>query len=373
MIIWNKRTQLILSGALVMVLLFSCSNEKKAAIKQEKKRYCLNEQFKLNLQTEHPKRQLMVNEIPLTGIVETNPDNVIHFVNLVDGVIVGTSFSLGDYVKKGQVLAKVKSTELSEWRSKQRVLTAQLAVAKQEYNSVRSMYNDGIASMKQLSQAESAVISIESELEEIRSNLQLYNASTESGVFLIKAPSSGYITEKNINQGMHVSAYNESLFTISELNEVWVQINVYPSNLRSITKGMEVSIRSHSYSDLTFTGTINALSHVLDSESGVIKARVAIENKDLLLKPGMFVDVIAMEKTDKEVLTIPTSALIFDNNQNYVIIYKDDCSIKARPVEYIGQINGTCYIADDLSTSEKIIIKDHLLIYEQIKNFQNQD
>jgi len=371
MTLWNKNMKLILNSTLVVSLLFSCTEEKKVEISKEKKSYCLDEQF--TLETAHPKRQLMINEIPLSGSVEPNPDNVIHFSNLVNGIIVGTSFSLGDYVKKGQVLAKVKSTELSEWKSKQRILASQLTVAKHEYKAIQSMYDDGIASMKQLNQAASDVVSLESELEEVSSNLQLYNASPETGVFLIKAPSSGYITEKNITQGMHVSAYNESLFTISELNEVWVQINVYASNLQSITEGMEVTIRSLSYPDITFTGKIDALSHVLDSESRVIKARVTIQNKDLLLKPGMFVDVMAKQVTDKEVLTIPTSALIFDNNQNYVVIYEDACNLKTRKVEYIGQINGTCYISDDLSTNEEIIVKDHLLIYEQIKNFKNID
>src|SRR5690554_6953981 len=68
----------------------------------------------------------MVNEIHLSGIVEPNPDNVIHFSNLVDGIIVNTSFSLGDYVKKGQVLAKVKSTDLTEWKSQQSILASKL-------------------------------------------------------------------------------------------------------------------------------------------------------------------------------------------------------------------------------------------------------
>lgn len=371
MTIINKNIRFILNGALVLSLLLSCSNEKKTETEKTSKSYCLDESF--TFETENPKRQMMINEIPLSGIVEPNPDNVIRFSNLVDGIIVGTSFSLGDYVQKGQVLAKVKSTELSEWKSRQKILASQLTVAKHDFESVQSMYEDGIASKKQLNQAASDVVSLESELEEVSSNLQLYNASTETGVFLIKAPGSGYITEKNITPGMHVSAYNESLFTISELNEVWVQINVYASDLQNITQGMKVNIRSLSYPDIIFTGEINALSHVLDSESGVIKARVTIENKDLLLKPGMFVDVVAKQKTDREVLTIPTSALIFDDNQNYVVIYEDDCNLKTRRVEYIGQINGTCYIEDDLSTSDKIVTKDHLLIYEQIKNFQNID
>src|SRR5690554_280487 len=371
MSIINKSMRLLLNSALLMLLLTACAEEKKTAVGKEKKSYCLDENF--NLETEHPISQMMINEIPLSGMVEPNPDKVIHFSNLVDGIIVGTNFALGDYVKKNQVLAKVKSTDLSEWKAKQRILASQLTVAKHNYEAVKSMYEDGISSKKQLNQAANEVHTLESELEEVSSNLQLYNASTERGVFLIKAPSSGYITEKNITPGMHVSAYNESLFTISELNEVWVQINVYASDLQNITEGMQVDIRSLSYPDIIFKGKIHALAHVLDSESGVIKARVTIENKDLLLKPGMFVDVVAKQETDRKVLTIPTSALIIDNNENHVVIYQDDCNLKVRRVEYIGQINGICYIADDLSTKDKIITKDHLLIYEQIKNFQNLD
>src|SRR5690554_2452671 len=221
MSIINKSMRLLLNSALLMLLLTACAEEKKTAVGKEKKSYCLDENF--NLETEHPISQMMINEIPLSGMVEPNPDKVIHFSNLVDGIIVGTNFALGDYVKKNQVLAKVKSTDLTEWKSQQNILASKLTVAKHELKSVESMYEDGIASVKQLKTAASEVATLASELEQVSTNLQLYNASPEKGVFLIKAPGSGYITEKNITSGMHVSAYNESLFTISELNEVWVQ------------------------------------------------------------------------------------------------------------------------------------------------------
>lgn len=374
MTILNKILRFNISLAIVTLVFTSCAEKKEEATGVlQKKTYCLEESFKANIKTEHPQRQLMINEIALSGIVETNPDKVIHFSNLVDGIIVNTSFSLGDYVKKGQILAKVKSTELTEWKAQQKILASKLTVAQHDYNSVEKMYEDGIASRKQLDEAASEIVTIQSELEGINSNLQLYNASTENGVFLIKAPGSGYITAKNITAGMHVSAYNESLFTISELSEVWVQVNVYASHVQDVKEGMEVDIRSLSYPDHVFSGKIDALSHVLDNESRVIKARVTLENKDLMLKPGMFVDVVAKQKTDQEVLTIPTAALIFDNNQNHVVIYEDDCNLKTKKIDYIGQINGTCYIGDNLSTKDKIITKDHLLIYEQIKNFQNID
>ncbi|RFC55304.1 efflux RND transporter periplasmic adaptor subunit [Brumimicrobium aurantiacum] len=371
---WNKNTRLLLSGTIIMSLLLSCSEreeKKNTGDVNKNKSFCLDENLKIK--TVNPVHEMIINEIPMTGVVETVPDKVIHFSNLVNGIIVSTNFSLGDFVHKGQVLAKVKSTELSEWKSQQKILTSQLTVAKQEFKSVQSMFKDGIASLKQLNQSESAVISLTSELEELSSNLALYNASTENGVFLIKAPGSGYITEKNITSGTHVSAYNESLFTISDISEVWVQISVYPSNIQNINQGMEVHIRSLSYPNINFIGRIDAIPHVIDNDSRILKARVSIDNKDKLLKPGMFVDVIAKQKTDQKAISIPTDALIFDDNENFVMIYKDDCNIIKTPVNFISQNNDKCYIEDNLNPEDKIIVKNNLLLFAQIKNFQKQD
>src|SRR5690554_249221 len=92
MTIWNNNMRKIFIGAIVLTLLYGCSEAKSPETNIAQKEYCLDEAFKSNLKIEHPKRQLMVNEIHLSGIVEPNPDNVIHFSNLVDGIIVNTSF-----------------------------------------------------------------------------------------------------------------------------------------------------------------------------------------------------------------------------------------------------------------------------------------
>ncbi|PKR81525.1 hypothetical protein CW751_03085 [Brumimicrobium salinarum] len=141
MTILNKILRFTLSFAVVTLVFTSCSEKKEVASEiPQKKTYCLEESFKANIKTEHTKRQLMVNEFALSGSVETNPDKVIHFSNLVDGIIVNTNFSLGDYVKKGQVLAKVKSTELTEWKAQQKILASKLTVAQHDFNSVEK-YN----------------------------------------------------------------------------------------------------------------------------------------------------------------------------------------------------------------------------------------
>jgi cobalt-zinc-cadmium efflux system membrane fusion protein len=102
-----------------------------------------------------------------------------------------------------------------------------------------------------------------------------------------------------------------------------------------------------------------------------MKARVVLQNTNQKLKPGMIVDVAAIKELHTEAISIPTSALIFDNNQNYVVVYKGDCEIEIRQVEILTKSNGITFLSSGLSENDKIITKNHLLIYEQIKNFNN--
>jgi cobalt-zinc-cadmium efflux system membrane fusion protein len=93
----------------------------------------------------------------------------------VDGVVTDTYFSLGDYVKKGQVLASVKSTAVNEMQDDTQTLQAQLAVAKRKLASVEAMYKDDIASQKDLQEARAEVTILQSNISKHK-NMQLYSA-----------------------------------------------------------------------------------------------------------------------------------------------------------------------------------------------------
>lgn len=366
----NKTTLKTLCGCLVL-LFNSCGQPDYQAQQSEEEVYCLDESFKSKIEFERPIQQPVTEIIPLTGAVEPNPDKVIHFVSLVDGVVANTSFSLGDQVVEGQVLAELRSTELSDLQSQSRTLASQIKVAENDLQSTQTMFDDGIASKRDLLEAESGLEIVKAELAKIQANLQLYSASPENEVFQIKSPSTGIITSKNIAAGMQISAGDEALFTISDLSEVWIVVNVYASNVMNIETGMKVHIRTLSYPDDVFEGEIAAISQVLDAEARVLKARVVLKNKDLKLKPGMIVDVNALKEIQGEALSIPTATMVFDHGQNYVVVYQDDCQIDIRQVDILTQNNGITFISSGLNGGEEIISKNHLLIYEQFKSFQN--
>jgi cobalt-zinc-cadmium efflux system membrane fusion protein len=350
-----------------LALLFSCNEKETVTEKNEK--FCLNDDLKKKVTIEEIKREPVSETFTLTGDVTYNSDNVIQFTSLINGVVTNTYFSLGDYVKKGQVLAEIKSTELNGLQSENKSVESQLAVAQRQLASVKSMFEDGIASQKDLIQAESEVKVLKASLENIKSNLALYSASPEKSVFQIKAPSNGFIVAKNMSSGMQISSGSEPLFTISDLNEVWVMVNIYATDMQNIKENMDVKIKTLAYPDEVFSGKISALSQVFDAEEHVLKARIVMKNTDLKLKPGMSADIILNKSnaSAESLLAVPVKAVIFDDNQNFLVVYKDDCNLEIRQVDPVTKNREVVYFDKGIQENEKIISKNQLLIYESLK------
>lgn len=350
-----------------LALLFSCNEKETVTEKNEK--FCLNDDLKKKVTIEEIKREPVSETFTLTGNVTYNSDNVIQFTSLINGVVTNTYFSLGDYVKKGQVLAEIKSTQLNGLQSENKSVESQLAVAQRQLASVKSMFEDGIASQKDLIQAESEVKVLKASLENIKSNLALYSASPEKSVFQIKAPSNGFIVAKNMSSGMQISSGSEPLFTISDLNEVWVMVNIYATDMQNIKENMEVKIKTLAYPDEVFSGKISALSQVFDAEEHVLKARIVMKNTDLKLKPGMSADIILNKSnaSAESLLAVPVKAVIFDDNQNFLVVYKDDCNLEIRQVDPVTKNREVVYFDKGIQENEKIISKNQLLIYESLK------
>lgn len=351
---------------LLLVLVSSCKKAESAST-EEKMEFCLTETMKNQTDFHEVKFQAVEQFISLNGKVEINPEKEINFVSLVEGIVVNTHFTLGQEVKKGQLLAEIRSAELSGLQAENRTLASQLTVAKRQLASVKSMHEDGIASERDLLQAQSEVDVLEAELEKTRNNLNLYSSSGSSGVFQIRAPSTGIIIQNNLASGLQITE-GDSLFVISDLTEVWVSINVYAGNLSAIQQNMEVDIKTLSYPDEVFTGNIAAMSQVFDANERVLKARVVMENKDLKLKPGMLVDVLVKKQSDQKAFAIPTNALIFDNNQNYFLVYKDDCNIVRRTADILAESDEVTYLKSGISEGELVVAKNQLILFEQFKN-----
>jgi len=354
--------------AVIGSIIISCDKKEQADAPAKDDKFCLTGKLREKMQIEDVTKQSVQETISLTGNITYNADNVVEFSSLVEGVVTKTFFSLGDHVKKGQVLAEIRSTELNNLQAQAKTLQSQLQVAQRQLQSVKSLSEDGIASQKDLLQAQSEVDVLKASISNVNANLSLFSASQDKSVFLIKAPTEGYIVDKNISPGTQILQNSESLFTISNLKEVWVLANIYTINVAHIKEGMTVDIVLPAYPDDVFKGKITTLSQVFDADEHVLKARVVMQNKDLKLKPGMPADIIINKgNNDRELPAVPSSAILFDDNKNYVLIYKDDCNIEVRQIKPPMKNSRWAFFEDELKEGEKIITKNQLLILEKLK------
>lgn len=352
-------------ATVALIFATSCSN-KSNLDKKDAEPFCIDEKFKNKIEFIEVNTAPVTEGFQLNGRIESNPNKVINFNSLLNGIVKNVHFNLGDKVQKGQVLAELLSTELTTFQSEISNTNAQIKVAKAKLNAVKSLYDDGISSQKELIEAQSELSVLQAELKRSQTNMSMFSGNSSKGIFQIKAPETGYITAKNINPGMQISSDSEPLFTVSDLNDVWVMANIYASNMQHIHSGMLVNIRTLSYPDEVFNGKITTLSHVLDNDSKVLKARIELNNADYRLKPGMIADVTALRHTGEEMICIPVHTIVFADNQDHVLVYKDDCNIEIRSIKVAYKNDGQVFIAEGLQKGEKIISKNQLLLFNRL-------
>ena len=117
-----------------------------------------------------------------------------------------------------------------------------------------------------------------------------------------------------------------------------------------------------------FQGTIQSISQVFDTEEKVLKARIIMENSDLKFKPEMSMTIKLKNNTENMKVSIPISALIFDDDKYYVIVEESKENFKVKEVQLQGHNEETAYILSGLSEGENVVVKNQLLIYSGLKN-----
>jgi len=359
---------LYLLAVLVLIATQGCtSHEEKPA--DTKQPYILPDSLVKRLEIDSVEKNKVVNAITLTGKVTFNEDNVIKVFPLVSGVAQDVRVMLGDYVQKGQVLAVIKSSEMAGYSTDLITAETNLRVAKKTLDATADMYKSGLASSKDYLTAQSGYEQARAALEKAQRIIKL-NGGNTNGEFIVRAPISGFIVEKLLTNNMAIRPDNASnLFTISDLKNVWVIANVYESNIPYIKMGDSVGVTTISYPDKVFRGKVDKLMNVLDPTNKVMKVRIVLANPQYLLKPEMFANVTILSKSNgNEMLSIPSRALIFDNSQYYVLVYKSNSNVAIRPVVVAHTAGDITYIQGGLQEGDRVIASDALLIYQQLNS-----
>ncbi len=349
---------------IISIVVASCTTKPQEAELSEE---MFDPAFLKNVETYTVALQNVEQQLKLTGKVDYNPDKLIRYISLASGTVVSTHFNLGDRVQQGQTMAVIRSAELSAMEAERQSLEAEVKILTRDLESARSMYQDNLSSQKELLEAQGRLGQAEASLEKVRINLSLYGSSGHDGTFIIKAPITGFVVDKSVAPGAQIAAESEPLFTVADISQVWITANVYAGNLTSVRQGIPVDIRASAYPGEVFHGKIDAMSQVFDPEEHVLKARIVMPNTDLRFKPEMAVDLTLRDSHETKMATVPSKALIFDNNRYFVVKQTDD-SYTITEVKLYAQTGDTSYIESGLESDDKVVVKDNLLMYSKLKD-----
>ncbi len=285
---------------------------------------------------------------------------------MVSGITEDVHVLLGDVVTKGQTLANMRSVEVAGFSKDMISSTADLRNTKRILESTQDMYKSGLASGKDLEQAKSDYQKASAENKRATSVMSI-NQTNNRG-YVIKAPISGYIVEKNITSNMQVRADNsQNLFTIADLSSVYILVNIYESDITSVQTGYPVKITTLAYPGKVFTGKIDKVYNMIDPDMKVMRARVKIENPGNLLKPQMFANVVVSAKSNQDLPVINTRAIVLDNDRNYVVVRDGKAKVHIQQITISKRLEDRAYISAGLKPGDQIIASRQLFLYESLK------
>jgi cobalt-zinc-cadmium efflux system membrane fusion protein len=305
------------------------------------------------------------NELNLTGKITFNQDQVVKVFPLVGGHIETLKADLGDYVKKGQILAVIRSGDLADLEQQAVSARGQLAVAQKNQQVTEDMTKAGLSSQRELVASQEQLQAAKGEVNRVGERRRIVGGT--GSVYLVKSPMSGFVVEKTASPGMELRSDDpENLFTVSNLDHVWVLANVYESDLANVHEGDAATITTISYPDKIFRGKIDKIFNVLDPDSKTLKVRVTLDNADYRLKPEMFANVSVTYAGHDQRIAIPAGAVVFDKNRNFVVMVNKENQPIVREVEIYKTIGGKTYLSSGVAPGDRVVTTNQLLIYNAL-------
>jgi len=177
---------------------------------------------------------------------------------------------------------------------------------------------------------------------------------------------SGVVTKRNVAEGQYVKE-GDVLFELADLSTVWVQADIFESDIQLIRTGQRVKITAPTLARGSMQGTVNFLQPSVDPQNRTMTARIQVANPQMRLRPGMFVQVSLEAPLGTDVVAVPRSAVLDTGKEKVVYIAKGSGEFEKRVVE--ASMAGDEYYAvtKGIAPGERVVTHGNFLIDSQTR------
>ena len=282
-------------------------------------------------QVDHPERFQLVQavehiatpQLQVNGTVNPDIARAVPVISIATGRVVEIDARLGDTVKKGQLLLKVQSADLSGAFSDYQKAIADEKLAQTQLDRATFLYGKGAISQNDLQIAQNAEDKAKVDVANTAERLRVLGSPAldrPSGIVEIHAPIGGIITDQQVTNAAGVAGLGSpNPFTIADLSYVWVLCDVYENDLGNVRLGEKADIRLNAYPDRVFSGVIDNIGPVLDPNIRTVKVRIEMRNPGVM-RPGMFVSATFHGRQQQKRASVPATAVLHLHDRDWVYV-----------------------------------------------------
>lgn len=277
---------------------------------------------------------------PLTGRIDPVDSAVV--VPLAAGEVTKVAVSLGDYVKKGDLLFKLDSTQMTITYN-----SAKLAYdnIKEDYDRMGLLYREGAVSLQQYQ-------GIETQYNVAKQNL---NAAADALSYsTVTSPINGYVTSVDVSVG-GIASQAVPAVTVADVSKLQINTGISEYLINKVALGDKVDIYIKTLSKASYPGTISAISPAPALGTLTYPVTISVDDSSGAIKAGMFAEIQIVSDMKKDVICIPSDAVFIKSGESRVVVLNGD--IPAITVVEPGLDNGTIVeIISGLNVGDTIAI-----------------
>jgi len=309
------------------------------------------------------------------GRVAFDEARVAHVFSSVSGRVTKVIGSLGQRVAAGAPLAVIESPDLGSAWSDLLKARADRVAADHEFERQKDLFEHRASAERDYETARDNAEKARAEVERARLRLKLLHVSesdSSSQEFVLRSPIAGEIVNRAATPGLEVQGMLSSanvvaeLFTVGDIERVWVWGDLYERDLAKVRRGQKVTITSVAYPDHAISGVVDFVGDALDAQTRTAKIRCVVANPDRLLKPEMYV-TLSIELERREMLALPRTAVLRSGDHQSVYVEggkTEDGRTRFREqrVELGDADDGWVGITSGLSGGDRVVLSGSILL-----------
>jgi membrane fusion protein, multidrug efflux system len=273
-----------------------------------------------------------------------------------NGQIVAIFAQTGDPVRQGQVLAQIDPAEATERvraaEASLRMAEASLAQQEASLTTARlaaeraaSLFEKNLVSDQEHEDRQAALLSAQAQSRVAQAQVEQAQAALSSARLelentRLRAPFTGVIGRRLMDVG-NLAGNTRPIFTIVDVSTIRTTVPLVERDATFIRAGQPARVTVPTLPGHTFEGTVARISPIFNRDTGSTDAEIEIENAELLLSPGMLVNVSIGYRGEAEALLVPRASLIESEEETYVFVVEQEDSVSFRAKQVVVRVLGS--------------------------------